>query len=198
MSSDSKVQAIVRALAGTYALINSTATLNGVSVPDLAFGEDPVGLLTYTPSGFMSLNIAATQSQYRPANLTFPYNETDSNQDWALVGQHTLSYAGPWSVSHDDSTTEKSGSLVHGPIWVANVPKWTGIEEHSNYSVHETKSSEGFPKGTKLLRMESKWDNGNQGVLWWRRVDGGTDENDNWIPNSLINGSPLKEADEGK
>ena len=189
--------------------------MNGVSVPDLAFGEDPVGLLTYTPSGFMSLNIAASkhilrtqiwtrlkyssaQSQYRPANLTFPYNETDSKQDWALVGQHTLSYAGPWSVSHDDSTTEKSGSMVHGPIWVANVPKWTGIEEHSNYSVHETKSSEGFPKGTKLLRMESKWDNGNEGVLWWRRVDGGTDENDNWIPNSLINGSPLKEADEGK
>ncbi|KAI5369445.1 Putative Lipocalin-like domain-containing protein [Septoria linicola] len=186
MSAGFTTNAIVHALAGTYALINTTSTLNGVAVPDRAYGKSPVGLLTYTKSGFMSATITATEADFRPSNLTFPYNETDPTEDWALVGQHTLAYAGPWSVSPDLPVTNTSGQLIHGPLWVANVPSWTGSEQRRNFSVHTSSLFDGYPKGTKLLRIESIRDNGNAGVLWWRRVDGES-QNGVWRENTDVN-----------
>ncbi|EMF16921.1 uncharacterized protein SEPMUDRAFT_137655 [Sphaerulina musiva SO2202] len=162
---------IVAALAGTYALVNTSSTLNGVPVPDRAYGENPIGLLTYTSSGFMSATIAATEEELRPANLTFPYNESDPVEDWALVGKHTLAYAGPWSISPDIPASNTSGRLIHGPLWVANVPSWVDSQQRRNYTVFTSTSGDGFPAGTKLLRIDSRRDGGNAGVLWWRSVE---------------------------
>ena len=100
--------------------------------------------------------------------------------------RHTLAYAGPWKVSPDIPASETSGQLIHGPLWVANVPSWTGSEQRRNYSVFTSSFDDGYPHGTKLLRIQSRRDNGNEGVLWWRRVDGEATKG-TWKENPLIN-----------
>lgn len=56
-------------------------------VADRAYGAAPVGVLTYTPEGYMSANIMATEPEFRPAGLTFPFQDNQSDADWALVGK---------------------------------------------------------------------------------------------------------------
>ncbi|KAL1641743.1 hypothetical protein SLS61_009976 [Didymella pomorum] len=82
-------QDIVNALAGTYKLVNTSSTLNNVPIPDAAYGEAPVGILTYSRTGYMSATITATEPAFRP-NLTFPFQPTDLDSDWALVGKHSI------------------------------------------------------------------------------------------------------------
>jgi hypothetical protein len=49
------------------------STFNGKPVPDRAYGENPVGIITYSKSGYMSATITATEPEYRPENLRFPF-----------------------------------------------------------------------------------------------------------------------------
>ncbi|KAF1926251.1 uncharacterized protein M421DRAFT_68117 [Didymella exigua CBS 183.55] len=156
-------QSIINALAGTYTLVNTSSTLNNVPVPDAAYGTAPVGLLTYSRSGYMSATITATEPAFRP-NLTFPFQDSDSDADWALVGKHSLGYAGPFSVNADLPASKVQGQLFHGPLLVANVPTWVGTRQKRNYTV----VSEG---GETWLRIGSERGGGYRGVLWWRRLD---------------------------
>ncbi|KAL5120439.1 hypothetical protein ACEQ8H_001729 [Pleosporales sp. CAS-2024a] len=80
---------ILKALAGTYTLINTTSAHNGIPIPDASYGSAPVGLLVYTSTGWMSATITATEPASRP-NLTFPFRATDSDADWAAIGKHSL------------------------------------------------------------------------------------------------------------
>jgi hypothetical protein len=71
------------------------STLNNIPIPDAAYGIAPVGILTYSRTGYMSATITATEPAFRP-NLTFPFQPTDADADWALVGKHSIGYAGPF------------------------------------------------------------------------------------------------------
>ncbi|KAG9205514.1 hypothetical protein G6514_008156 [Epicoccum nigrum] len=159
-----KLKDIIAALAGTYTLVNTSSTLNNLPIPDLAYGDHPVGLLTYTPTGYMSATITASEPSLRPSNLTFPFQPTDSDADWALVGKHSIGYAGPWRVNEELPHSKTSGQIFHGPLTVANVPSWVGNEHRRNYTVVR----EG---GDTWLRIGSERGGGYRGVLWWRRVD---------------------------
>ncbi|CAK1364330.1 hypothetical protein CB0940_08030 [Cercospora beticola] len=156
-------QAILDALAGTYALINTTSARDGVPIPDEAYGERPVGIITYSKSGWMSATITATEPELRP-NLTFPFQPEDSDDDWALVGKHSIGYAGPITISRDIPANTTSGQIFHGPLVVANVPSWQGALQRRNYTIHTT------PEG-KLLHIQSTRGGGFTGELWWRKVD---------------------------
>lgn len=140
------------------------STLNDLPIPDLAYGTAPIGLLTYTPSGYMSATITATEPSLRPLNLTFPYQPTDSDSDWALVGKHSIGYAGPWRVNEELPHNETQGQIFHGPLTVANVPSWVGVQHRRNYTVVRG-------EGETWLRIGSERGGGYRGVLWWRRVD---------------------------
>ncbi|KAF3002434.1 hypothetical protein E8E13_004160 [Curvularia kusanoi] len=129
-----KPQDIINALSGIYTLLNTSSTLNNVPIPDDAYGKAPVGLLTYTRSGYMSATITATEPAFRP-NLTFPYQVTDSDADWALVGKHSIGYAGPFRVNEALPASKTEGQIFHGPLTVANVPTWQGQEHRRNYTV---------------------------------------------------------------
>ncbi|KAL0944745.1 uncharacterized protein CTRU02_202632 [Colletotrichum truncatum] len=72
---------IIAALAGTYALLNTSATNNGVPVPDRVYGDNPVGILTYSKSGYMSATITSTDAEDRPEGLTFPFEDGQSDTD---------------------------------------------------------------------------------------------------------------------
>lgn len=111
----------------------------------------------------MSATITATEPQLRP-NLTFPFQATDSDADWALVGKHSIGYAGPFRVNEALPANKTSGQVLHGPLTVANVPTWVGTEQRRNYTVVRE-------NGETLLRIGSERGGGYRGVLWWKRID---------------------------
>lgn len=111
----------------------------------------------------MSATIAATEPAFRP-NLTFPYQDSDLDSDWALVGKHSIGYAGPFRVNDALPANKTQGQLFHGPLVAANVPTWTGTEQKRNYTV--------IREGRETyLRIGSERGGGFRGVLWWKRVD---------------------------
>jgi hypothetical protein len=111
----------------------------------------------------MSATITATEPEFRP-NLTFPFQVTDKDSDWALVGKHSIGYAGPFSVNEELPANATQGQVFHGPLVTANVPTWVGQKHRRNYTVVE----EG---GETYLRIGSERGGGYRGVLWWKRVD---------------------------
>ncbi|KAH7390964.1 Lipocalin-like domain-containing protein [Phaeosphaeria sp. MPI-PUGE-AT-0046c] len=155
---------ILAALAGTYSLVNTTSALNGVPIPDEAYGSAPVGLLIYTATGFMSATITATEPEYRP-NLTFPFQPNDTDADWAAVGRHSIGYAGPLRISDAIPANKTNGQVFHGPLTVANVPTWVGANQRRNYTIIQ----EG---GATLLKIGSERGGGYTGTLWWKRIEG--------------------------
>jgi hypothetical protein len=157
---------ILKAIAGTYTLVNTSSTHNGESIPDLPYGEHPVGLLIYTATGWMSATITATESAFLP-NLTFPYQANDTDADWALVGKHSIGYAGPLSINSDVPAHLTEGQVFHGPLITANVPTWVGQSHRRNYTVVE-REEDGIT--AKYLRIGSERGGGFRGVLWWKRI----------------------------
>ncbi|KAK0107248.1 hypothetical protein ONS95_003949 [Cadophora gregata] len=153
---------ILAVLAGTYSLLNTSAWLNEVPVPDAVYGSAPVGILTYSKSGYMSATITSTDAEDRPANLTFPFRDGQSDADWALVGRHSIGYAGPLQISTAIPATRTHGQVIHGPLTVANVPSMAGASHVRNYTL--------FDNGKTLL-IASQRDASNRGELWWRRLD---------------------------
>ena len=115
----------------------------------------------------MSATITATEPWLRP-NLTFPFQANDTDADWALVGKHSIGYAGPLRISDDIPANETDGQVFHGPLTVANVPTWVGANQRRNYTVIE-REEEG--KVAKYLKIGSERGGGYTGVLWWKRVD---------------------------
>ena len=153
---------ILKSLAGTYILINTTSAQNGNPIPDLAYGKNPVGVLIYTATGWMSATITATEPEFRP-NLTFPYKPNDTDADWAAVGKHSIGYAGPVRINTALPANETNGQVFHGPLTVANVPTWQGESQPRNYTIVEQ-------NGEKYLRIGSQRGGGFTGVLWWKKV----------------------------
>jgi len=161
------INPVFKALSGTYSLVNTSSSRNGEPIPDLPYGNNPVGLLIYTESGFMSATITATEPEFRP-NLTFPYQPNDSDADWALVGKHSIGYAGPYSVNEELPATETEGQIFHGPLTVANVPTWEGQKGKRNYTIVEVEEN---GEEVKYLKIGSERGNGYRGILWWKKVD---------------------------
>ncbi|OHF02911.1 hypothetical protein CORC01_01669 [Colletotrichum orchidophilum] len=153
---------ILAILAGTYQLLNTSATRDGVTVPDRTYGSNPVGILSYSKSGFMSATITSTNPEDRPANLTFPFEDSQSDADWALVGKHSIGYAGPLRISDAIPANATFGQVLHGPLTVANVPSMAGGSQARNYTLYED---------GKILRISTQRDGGNRGELWWKRLD---------------------------
>lgn len=182
---------IYTSLVTSHFLTLSRRWLNEVPVPDAVYGSAPVGILTYSKSGFMSATITSTDLEDRPANLTFPYRDGQSDADvspnhprearfieifdlhiskkrvlilpkWALVGRHSIGYAGPLQISTAIPATRTHGQVIHGPLTVANVPSMAGASHVRNYTL--------FDNGKTLL-IASQRDAANRGELWWKRLD---------------------------
>ncbi|KAI9155118.1 hypothetical protein HJFPF1_07686 [Paramyrothecium foliicola] len=159
-----KCNDIFAVLAGTYSLINTTSYLNGEPIPDAAYGEAPTGIITYSKSGYMSATISATEPELRPQHLTFPFTPDQNDTDWALVGKHSIGYAGPYSISDAIPATPENGQIFHGPLVAANVPRWVGSRQVRNYTiVHQGNET--------YLNIQSRRDGGYTGELWWVRLD---------------------------
>jgi hypothetical protein len=115
----------------------------------------------------MSATITATEPWLRP-NLTFPYQVNDTDADWALVGKHSIGYAGPLRISDAIPANETNGQVFHGPLTVANVPTWVNTSQRRNYTIYEREEEGNI---AKYLLIGSERGGGYCGVLWWKRLD---------------------------
>ncbi|PBP24097.1 hypothetical protein BUE80_DR005034 [Diplocarpon rosae] len=157
---------ILNALAGTYALVNTSSTQNWVPIPDAVYGSAPVGQLIYTASGFMSATITATEPAYRPA-VSFPYKANETDAAWATVGRHSIGYAGPLAINTALPANLTHGQLLHGPLTVANVPTMVGVSQVRNYTVIRTREDD---VEVTYVRIGSERGGGFRGELWWKKI----------------------------
>lgn len=101
----------------------------------------------------------STTPSHRPENLIYPPQADDTDVDWAKVGRHTLTYAGPFSVQIKDET---HGLLHHGPLVYAGIPSWVGSDQKRNYTLFERNN---------ILRLQAYNEkSGSTGNLFWRRA----------------------------
>jgi hypothetical protein len=111
----------------------------------------------------MSATITATEPENRPRNLTFPFLANQTDADWALVGKHSIGYAGPLRINTALPATKSNGQIFHGPLIVANVPSMANATHKRNYTVVER------DEGT-FLRIGSQREGGFTGELWWKKL----------------------------
>lgn len=110
----------------------------------------------------MSATLNSMDTADRPLNLTFPFEATDPVSAWALIGEHTLAYAGPFHISDAVPATNESGQVIHGPLITATIPSFIGGNQVRNYS---------FFEDFTLLNIHSAVTGGLQYSLWWTRLD---------------------------
>lgn len=92
-------------------------------------------MITYTAEGYMSATLATTDPAYLPKNITFPAQAGQSDEEWALIGKHTLFYAGKFSINETFPSDKRSGQVLHGPIEVSSIPSLIGSFMKREYEV---------------------------------------------------------------
>ncbi|KAL7625267.1 hypothetical protein AAE478_004483 [Parahypoxylon ruwenzoriense] len=159
-----KPEDVVQAIVGTWLYINRTSWNDDGTVstdPDPGLGKSPVGMLTYDALGYMSANFMSSRPEDRPEGIDTPPTDSQPQAEWALVGKHTLSYAGPWYVSETTDVVEK-GQITHGPTRIAWLPSWVGIELQKNYTLFD---------GGETMRFIAKTADGKRGEMYFERQE---------------------------
>jgi hypothetical protein len=134
--------------------------INSTQQPeDDNLGVKPIGLINYLPNGFMSANLGNSRPEYRPTDLTWPYKANQSDTDWAKVGKHIVTYAGPFYISDLQSETE--GTVNHGPILAAAIESMAGTTLTRNFTLLE----EG-----KVLLIKIVGRDGYLGLLYLNKI----------------------------
>ncbi|EKG11018.1 hypothetical protein MPH_12021 [Macrophomina phaseolina MS6] len=122
----------------------------------------------------MSATLASTTPEDRPQNLTWPYREGQSDADWALVGKHSLAYAGPFSFNESVPVKEVDGGLegqvIHGPLEVASLPSFVGSEQPRDFSLVWGDGGKLGGGVGALLNLKADNGGGIRVSLWWKRV----------------------------
>ena len=129
-------------------------------------GPEQEGLITYTRYGFMSATIMDSNPANRWQNLTYPPPRNDTGEydaGWALIGKLGLAYAGPFSINTTVPANTTHGQLIHGPVTIASVPNWVGLNMTREYRILKTAR-----EGT-VLRLTARR-GGSENNLWWKKI----------------------------
>jgi len=141
-------------------LLPNSVSKDGVEGPPYGnpTGLNASGILHYAATGYVAVNIMSNTPEHRP-NVTFPPQPWDAVEDWAKIGIHTLSYAGPASVVPLNKT---HGVVTHGPFSYAAAPGWVNYATPRNYTI--------FDDGDVFKLSAYNKSNGDTSNLFWRRA----------------------------
>ncbi|KAK4165471.1 hypothetical protein QBC43DRAFT_287640 [Cladorrhinum sp. PSN259] len=166
-----KTEAIIKALAGTYALVNLTNSRNGIPDPAPEPGRWK-GLLIYTSTGRMSVSMTSYTLADLPNNgagMTWPPpDDLSLDPGWTIVGKHVLAYGGPFSVDPAYPATKESGGVIHGPLDIMSAPELIGTIQRRNYTVVREKGKDGGVYVNLHFEIPAR---GLASVLWWKKID---------------------------
>ncbi|KAI1206930.1 uncharacterized protein F4807DRAFT_437713 [Annulohypoxylon truncatum] len=159
-----KPKDVIKALTGSWLYLNVTTYYDNGTIAhseEPTLGKFPVGMLTYQPT-WMSATFMSSRPEDRPPDLNINSAAALAGPDdeWALIGKHTMAYAGPWRVSQTTEDKEV-GQIAHGPIRVAWLPSWVGGTLVKDYEIYDA-------GGT--LRFLYRTSDGNRGDMWFRRL----------------------------
>ncbi|KAJ9661425.1 hypothetical protein H2198_001993 [Neophaeococcomyces mojaviensis] len=146
---------------GAFTLLNITRTQNGNPIADVTYGEVPAGTIMYTPTGYMSAVLTATDPSLRPLDLTLPAQSNQTDAEWAKVGEHTLGYSGPFYFNDTVSTDDFHGQIIHGPLIAATLPSFVGSLQHRDFV---------FTENGNYLNLIGNLGDGVVDSLWWKRL----------------------------
>ncbi|KAK3332376.1 hypothetical protein B0T19DRAFT_101404 [Cercophora scortea] len=157
---------VIAALAGTYLIQNSTTLINGTrAVDNFVWGTTLHGIISYTASGYVSALLTTGDARFMPQNLTFPYKDDQPDSEWALVGKHTLAYVGPVRIENTTTNSSReSGTVVHGPLMVCDIPSYVGVELRREYTLVKRR------EGT-WLRLVTINTATTYSELWFQKLD---------------------------
>lgn len=147
---------------GAFSLLNITRTQNGNPIADITYGDNPAGVISYTPTGFMSAVLTATDPDFRPLDLTLPAQTNQTDAEWADVGRHSLAYAGPFHFNDSQTKNDFEGQIIHGPLLTSTLPSFVGSLQHRDFV---------FTEDGKYLNLIGNLGGGVIDSLWWERLD---------------------------
>ncbi|KAK3314596.1 hypothetical protein B0H66DRAFT_641960 [Apodospora peruviana] len=162
-----KLDHIIQAFAGSYALVNTTRyTLNPNGTETfLSFENKTTGIITYTTRGIIS--VIMTNPTNRPEHLLWPPAANDSDADWALIGRSIMSYTTRFHIGKEMPATSpgiRQGQILHGPIDVANVPSLVGTTLAREYTMSRRDGDE------YLLLQALNPEATSRNDILWRRI----------------------------
>jgi Lipocalin-like domain len=137
---------------GAWELHSYTARDTADDMVTHPFGENPVGLLLYTPDGFMSAQLMRSG---RP-HFDRPRTDGGTSEQTVAAAQGYLAYSGRFIVDEDTDT-------VHHEIMVSLLPNW----------VNQTQlRAAGLADGYLTLRADTTSRGGvtTTHILVWRRA----------------------------
>ncbi|KAF7678989.1 hypothetical protein GT037_002737, partial [Alternaria burnsii] len=138
--------------------------LNGTDRVTDGLGNHPVGILIYHPLGYVSVNLWSID----PGAIPGPADEYN-DVEWALIGHHMLSDAGPLQVW--EGSNETRGTLTHGPLVMSSYPKWVVTDQTRNYTV-SAKAYEG--RDVLLLWVQNIEKDSLSSLYWARAAENGS------------------------
>ncbi|KAK7751969.1 hypothetical protein SLS62_006112 [Diatrype stigma] len=151
---------------GAFELLNITQLQNGTPIPDTTTGRHPNGMIVYSTGGYVSVLIHATEPEWRPTNLTVLDRGSQFDAQWALVGQHSAAYSGPFSFNESLLLNDTHGEIMHGPLIAASLPSNIGSIQHRNFS---------FSEDGEYLNLVGDLGQGIIDMLWWKRLKDNSD-----------------------
>ncbi|KAI1458865.1 hypothetical protein F4805DRAFT_105657 [Annulohypoxylon moriforme] len=158
-----KPKDVIKALTGSWLYLNVTTYFDNGTIAhseEPTLGKSPVGILTYQPT-WMSATFMSSRPEDRPPNLdTKSPALPGPDAEWALIGKHTMAYAGPWHVSQTTEDKEV-GQITHGPTRVAWLPAWVGRVLVKDYVLYD---------GGGTLRFLYKTSDGNNGDMFFGKL----------------------------
>ncbi|KAI1450089.1 hypothetical protein F5Y02DRAFT_172250 [Annulohypoxylon stygium] len=164
-----KPKDVIKALTGSWLYLNVTTYYDNGTIAhseEATLGKNPVGMLTYQPT-WMSATFMSARPEDRPPSLDTNLPSLPGPDDeWALIGKHTMAYAGPWHVSQTTEDKEV-GQLTHGPTWVAWLPSWVGRTLVKDYKLYDEGAT---------LRFLYKTSDGNNGDMFFRKLSEADDD----------------------
>lgn len=94
-------------------------------------------MISYTPMGFMSAVLTATDPSLRPEELTLPAHDNQTDAEWAEVGRHTLACARHFYFNESEASVDGlSGQIIRGPLLTSTLPSFCRQFAAQRFYVH--------------------------------------------------------------
>jgi hypothetical protein len=137
-------------LIGAWKLVSYITTPTDGSAPVHPMGEDPMGIILYTPDGYMSAQLMRSGRRRFASGDWFDGTAEEYREEATTY----LAYSGPFEVDEEKKTLTHSMFVSLFPNWIGQTqPRLVRIEDDILYLGTEAP----VLAGGKMMMAELKW-----------------------------------------